>query len=144
MPIYIMEESVPRKHNKAARDALADNLSRLLKSKKMSQAVLSKKSGIAQRTISNMVRTTETGSVSLSSIEAVSEALNIDAWSLLIPDMKVEHLVERLAGKITDHLPDIDDQLSVLNLIRTAENEARICEAVAAYDVGKLQVKKES
>lgn len=74
------------------REILAANIRLLIAADSLSQDQLAKKSGLGQRTISNLIRP-ETGHMPrIDVIERLADALRVEAWRLLLPDMTVELL----------------------------------------------------
>lgn len=73
---------------------LATNLSHFMKEKKLSQAELGRKVGVAQRTIGNYMnpelrdpvgKTGKPRSAKLSELELIAEGLGVEVWELLRP-----------------------------------------------------------
>src|SRR5581483_234238 len=77
----VMEKKTPR-------EVLADNLTRLMEHKKLSQHGLRTLSGVPQTTIGRIVRAEHGASVDL--LEPIGKALVFEPWMLLYPELDVE------------------------------------------------------
>jgi transcriptional regulator with XRE-family HTH domain len=66
------------------RKALSENVKRLRLARKWNQTTLGQKAGVAQ-TLVSYVESPEGKSPTLETIEALAGALNVPAWTLLIP-----------------------------------------------------------
>ncbi len=67
------------------RDSLARNLDLLMKLRGWDQPELKRRSGVAQKTISNMLN--KKVSAQLDNIGKVAGSFNLDAWHLLLPNL---------------------------------------------------------
>jgi transcriptional regulator with XRE-family HTH domain len=63
----------------------AENLSNLMRDHGVNQSELARRSGVAQKTISNIVRTQH--SVQIDNLSKLSCALGVPGWSLLVPGL---------------------------------------------------------
>ena len=68
------------------RAALAANVRTLMAAVGWSQVELSRRSGVAQRTISNLLRP-ETGSTTVETVTALAGAFGVEPWALLVPGL---------------------------------------------------------
>lgn len=111
------------------RRALSSNVSVLMLSKGWKQPQLAQHAGIAQTSVSNIVRPDSGKSPTLSSIQAVAVAFRVPPWMLLIPDIPPTLLKSR------------DLQKLVASFIRLekagAEQVARVAEAEARYQINR-------
>ena len=71
------------------RRAVAANVKLLMEAAGWNQTQLAEKSGVAQRTISNLLRP-ETGSSTIETVAAVAAALGTEAWVLMLDDITPE------------------------------------------------------
>ena len=85
------------------RKALANNLKMLIDHYDLSQKDLESKSGVSQRTISNMVRHDSGHCPSIENVEAVARAFRLKTWQLLIPNAPLEILLNTTIEKIVDN-----------------------------------------
>jgi transcriptional regulator with XRE-family HTH domain len=105
----------------ATRETLARNLRALMDEAKWNQVELSKRSGISQRQISNILRQ-ETG-CSIEHADAIAKAFGLQGWHLIMPTLRREietgalaRLVDRYAQASVEGRAAID---------RVAELESR-------------------
>lgn len=111
------------------RRALARNVGELMRIKDWRQPQLASHAGIAQTSVSNIVRPESGRSPTLANIEAVASALRVPAWMLLIPEIPSSLLGSRDLPKLID---------SFLRLEKSgAEQVARVAEAEARYQVSR-------
>jgi len=73
------------------RAALAASVRTLMGAHGWSQSDLARRSGVAQRTISNVLRP-ETGSATIETVVALAKAFQVEPWALLLPEIPVEAL----------------------------------------------------
>lgn len=71
------------------RNTLATNLAHLMDKKDWSQKKLAEVSGVAQKTISNMLNAGKPGigASTLDKVEAVAKAFGLEGWHLLMPNL---------------------------------------------------------
>lgn len=106
---------------------LSDNLRLLMDHHKQSQEDLAVKSGLSQRTISNMLTpgATKKGP-NIENISAVARAYKLETWHLLIPGQPIELLLSKSVEKLLENYTKVEKH-SRDNLDRIAENELRYC-----------------
>jgi len=62
----------------------------------LTQGKFGKKLGISQKTVSNILQADQLGRhIRSDTIDAVAEALGIDSWKLLVPDIPIDLLANR-------------------------------------------------
>ena len=106
-------------------EIIAFNVQRLMKiSGDLSQMELAKKTGISQRTISNVLKPGSIGSVTIGTIEKIAQYFKIEPYHLLIPNLPVDELqTNRLESVIQNYALSSTD--SRKNILRIAENESK-------------------
>ena len=109
---------------KKSHEAIANNLKRLMTEKKLTQTQLSDKTGVSQKTISNMINTGSVGSITTESIEKVAKFFKIEPYHLMIPDLPTEDLSNNTIEKIINYYAHATKE-SRLNIARVAELESR-------------------
>lgn len=112
-------------HRKAAL-ALADNLTRLMADRGLTQTALAKMSGVGQRTISTILDLDRSDDINptISTIQAIADCFSVPAWQMLIPNMPVDLLSDRAFGQVVQAYRDASDEgRSSIN--RVADAEAR-------------------
>ncbi len=90
--------------DKQAREILAKNIKRLMdhNNPRLTQTDLAKKSGVSQRTISNLLRPDAEISPTLANVEAVAQSFGLALWHLLVPDLPDDLLTSRSIEKVLD------------------------------------------
>lgn len=107
------------------RKALANNLKMLIDHYDLSQKDLESKSGVSQRTISNMVRHDSGHCPSIENVEAVARAFRLKTWQLLIPGAPLEILLNATIEKVVDNF--VHSTIEGRDMItRVAHREAAI------------------
>jgi len=104
---------------------LAKNVRKLMSFNNDTQVTLAKKSGISQKTISNIINADDDKSPNLKNVAAIAKAYKIQVWHLLYPNAPLDILkndtVEKLVGNY---------------VITTAQGRNAImsvCEATSSY-----------
>lgn len=112
----------------SCREAIGRNLKQLMADRDMDQVDVAKLSGVAQTTVSNLLRgaasADDTPSPNLKTLENIAAIFNIPAWVLLIPDIPLDQLKCRDLEKLVSCFLRIDADAKK-NLLRLAENELR-------------------
>lgn len=111
------------------RNALARNVSILMRAREWKQTDLATHAGIAQTSVSNIVRADSGKSPTLSSIQAVAAALRVRPWMLLIPNVPEPMLRSPELPRLIDAFLRLERQ--------GAAQVARVAEAEARYQIGK-------
>jgi transcriptional regulator with XRE-family HTH domain len=70
------------------RESLAKNVAMLLRIHNMGQSDLARKSGVNQKTISNIVH--GKNAPNLDKVDAIAKAFGLDAWHLILPNLPEE------------------------------------------------------
>lgn len=106
---------------------IANNVKRLTENnKKMSQNFLAKKTGISQKTISNILNPGSVGSITTDTIEKLANYFDLEPYHLMIPDLPVDELlIKRIEIVIENYSKLPPDGRE--NIRRIAENEMRYC-----------------
>jgi transcriptional regulator with XRE-family HTH domain len=106
--------------------ALAENLSRLMAERGMTQADLAKRSGVAQRTISTLLDASRPDEINprFSTLVAIAGHFGIPHWQLLIPDLPVDLLLSPAIGRVVSAYRDASTE-GRANISRVAEAEVR-------------------
>jgi transcriptional regulator with XRE-family HTH domain len=109
------------------RSAVARNIQRLMEAQKpdgWKQEKLAERSGVAQRTISNILNPDTGISPTLDSLEKIARAFHLPTWIIQVPDIPVEILLSRRVEKlVTSYLQANDEGRAIIE--RTAEAELR-------------------
>ena len=109
------------------KEILSNNLKLLMKNKKCTQVVLHQKSGVDQKTISNIINPDATkNGPTLVNITAVANAFGLETWHLLIKDLPIDVLLSKSLEKMVHNYVTIDKS-GRENLERIAKNEVRYC-----------------
>lgn len=107
--------------------ALRDNVARLMEHTGMSQRELAKEAGISQRAVGYLLQYKDINDrhPTTSTIEAVAQVFNLDAWQLMIPDQPLELLLSpRLKLHTKDYMEVGEDGRAAVD--RITEVEVRI------------------
>ncbi|MFA7656522.1 helix-turn-helix domain-containing protein [Acidithiobacillus thiooxidans] len=96
----------------ATKKVFAQNLASLMASRNMSQSALAQKSGVSQRTISNMLNPDYDPrySPTLNNIEKVADALGISPWQLLIEAVPTEVIASRDIEKLVHIFSTVSEE----------------------------------
>jgi transcriptional regulator with XRE-family HTH domain len=97
-------ETITKKH-------LAANLSLLMGLNDLSQGELAKRTGVSQRTISNILNpdVDPAYSPTLNNVEKVANAFKIQVWHLLLPNLPPELLASRTIEKVVENYTHVDE-----------------------------------
>ena len=118
------------KMDKNTKNILARNVRLLMEHREMRQKQLEIKSGVNQKTISNIINPNATkNGATLENIAAVAKAFNLEAWHLLVPDQPIEVLASKSMEKLVNNYAKVDSG-GRKNLDRISENEVRYCTPV--------------
>jgi len=111
--------------SKTIHEIIAENVKRLMFYKDdMKQTALAKKTGISQRTISNVLTPGSVGSITTDTIEKLAKFFNIEPYHLIIPNLPMEELLtKRIETVIECYSQSAIDGRE--NIKRIAENEVR-------------------
>lgn len=81
--------AMPAKHTRAIpRQTLARNLRFLMKREQLSEEALEKRSGVAQKTINNILN--EASAATLDTLDKIAGAFGLTAWHLIMPNLPDE------------------------------------------------------
>lgn len=109
---------------KTIHEAVAGNLSRLISHFEMTQDNIAEKTGLGQRTISNVLNPGSVGSITTKTIEALAELFRLEPYHLVIPDLPIEELLNRRIEKVISCYSQTSLE-GRQNITRIAENEMR-------------------
>jgi len=109
---------------KTSHEAIASNLKRLMAERQLTQTQLADKTGVSQKTISNMINSGSVGSITTESIEKVARFFGIEAYHLMIPNLPTEELTNNEIEKIINYYARSTRE-SRVNIARVAELESR-------------------
>ena len=104
----------------ATRDTLANNLRALMNEFAWNQVELSKRSGVSQRQISNILRR-ETG-CSIEHAEAIAKAFGLEGWHLIMPTLRRDLKTGAVAKLISNYAEATDAGRAAID--RVAELES--------------------
>ncbi|MGH8073682.1 MAG: helix-turn-helix domain-containing protein [Lysobacter sp.] len=106
--------------------ALAGNLKRLMDHHELSQAQLSKKAGVGQSTLSNLLDSSSPLEINprADTIERLADYFGIPSWQLLIPDLPLQLLMNQRLSKLIENYRDAPEN-GRENINRVAESEVR-------------------
>jgi len=106
---------------------IANNVKRLMEHKNgMTQAQLASKTGLSQKTISNVLKPGSVRSITTETIDQLSKFFNLEPYHLLIPNLPIEELLNRRIEKIVECYAKTN-QAGREKIQRIAENEMRYC-----------------
>jgi len=105
------------------RRAVAENVRLLMEANGYSQKRLAAKTGVAQRSISNLLRPDSGVSPTLDTMERLSDHFGIPTWQLMLPGQTIGMLQTQDLGRVIANYARADDQgREFVN--RVAEREA--------------------
>lgn len=112
--------------DKRTKMAIAENLDKLMKHHGLSQKDVEGRSGVSQRTISNILNADADPrySPTIHIIEKLAASFSLPAWQLQIPDLPIEVLTSHNLAKIVDAYSTIDQNGRDM-VSRISEAEAR-------------------
>lgn len=103
----------------------ARNLRILMEYHKDTQQLLSKRSGVSQKTISNMLNPGDSNSPNLANVALIAKAYNLQTWHLLFPNAPADILINSSIEKFVENYAHADQE--------TRDAWARVAEATAKY-----------
>lgn len=103
---------------------LARNIDLLFKYHGDTQQTQEQRSGVSQKTISNMLHPGDDKSPNLSKVAAIAAAYKLRTWHFLLPNASIEILLNSSVEKLVDNYIHIDKE-SRDTVLRVAENSAR-------------------
>lgn len=87
-PYYVPPIDSPAMANSITRDIAAKNIAMLMQRDGLTQMELAKRAGVSQKTISNMLNPGQgVNSPRLDNVTAVAQALGLELWQLLLPQI---------------------------------------------------------
>jgi transcriptional regulator with XRE-family HTH domain len=108
-----------------AKKALALNVSRLMEHHGFTQEGMAKKTGVSQRSISNLISIDSPHSPKLKTIEDVAQAFNLQTWHLLLPDAPIDMLLNSSIEKVVSNYASASQEgRDMIN--RVSDREAAI------------------
>ena len=112
--------------NVTAMQAFASNVRRLMGHLGWTQSKLEAESGVAQTTVSNLLRYGSTAEKvsTLETVEAIAKAFRVEPWKLQIPDVPIEMLLNEQLDQLMSTYATISPE-GRESIWRVAESEAR-------------------
>lgn len=102
-----MPNDYHRQMNEEAKN-FARNLSILMEYHGDDQPTLSKRSGVSQKTISNMLNPGDDRAPNLKNIALIAKAYGLQTWHILYPDAPADILINSSLEKFIDNFVHID------------------------------------
>jgi transcriptional regulator with XRE-family HTH domain len=102
----------------------------------MPQTLLAKKSGISQRTISNVINPGSVGSITTDTLEKLANYFDLEPYHLMIKDLPIEELLSKRIEKLIECYSQSTSE-GRENIKRIAENEVRYREYQPERSVNK-------
>lgn len=115
---------------KTIHEIIANNVNRLIDyndqitQTKTSQDLLAKKTGISQKTISNVLKPGSVGSITTDTIEKLAKYFKLEPYHLMIPNLPIEELLSKRIEKVIECYAQSSLD-SRENIERIAKNEMR-------------------
>jgi transcriptional regulator with XRE-family HTH domain len=109
---------------KSIHEVLSRNLRLLIEHYGISQKELEDKTGVSQRTISNVLRPGSVGSITSDTIEKIADYFQLEYYHLLIPNIPLEELLSKRIEKVVECYAQMPSE-GRENVERIAENEVR-------------------
>lgn len=106
----------------------AFNLARLMDHHKDTQTTLAAKSGVSQKTVSNMLNPGEDKAPNLDNVGLVAKRYGLQTWHMLIPNAPIDILINSSIEKLVENYVAIDKD-GRETVARVAENSARYISA---------------
>lgn len=105
---------------------LAHNLNRLMEHFEMSQQDVSRKTGVAQRTISTLTNLENPSAINprAETLERLAKCFGVPAWQLLVPELPLDLLLSRKLTKLVENYRDAPEE-GRASVDRIAESEVR-------------------
>lgn len=111
--------------NKNTHATIAANVQALMSETGVrTQKELAKKTGLAQRTISNVLNPGSVGSIRIETLDSLARFFNIESYHLMIPDLPIEELKHKRIEKVIECYAQSSPE-GRENIKRIAENEVR-------------------
>ena len=88
--------------SKTIHNIVADNINRLMDHFEMTQTLLAKKTGISQKTISNVLNPGRAGSITTNTVEKLANFFNLEPYHLLIPNLPIDELLHKRIEKVIE------------------------------------------
>lgn len=95
-----LDEDEIEQMGRDAKNIVAANVSALMEQRGWSQQELERRSGVAQKTVSNIVRTGSTGTGKLA---AIAFAFGLEPWMMLLPRAADIQQPKKLSGLMRDY-----------------------------------------
>lgn len=89
---------------------LSKNLRKLMDYYGDTQAILERRSGVSQKTISNMLNPGDERSPNLNNVALIAAAYKMKTWHLLIPDAPLDVLSSKSVETLINHYMYIDKE----------------------------------
>ena len=105
-------------------EILARNVKILMNHYDMTQDDIEKKTGVSQRTISNVINPGSVGSITTKTIEKIADYFGLEYWHLLIPNISIDELVSKRIEKVVVCYTQ-SEPAGRENIARISENEVR-------------------
>lgn len=86
----------------------ARNLRILMEYYKVNQSALSAKSGVSQKTISNMINPGDDSAPNLDNVASVAKAFGLQTWHILYPDAPIDILINKVFEKFVSNYVHLD------------------------------------
>lgn len=108
---------------KGTRAALAANIAFLMRAHGWDQTELAKRSGVSQKTISNLINPQTGISPKLDVVESVAQAFSLEAWNLINRDISAEIFKNGRLSHLVDLYAHMTKESQEI-VLRIAEHEA--------------------
>ncbi|WP_196799372.1 helix-turn-helix domain-containing protein [Thioalkalivibrio sp. ALgr3] len=110
------------------RKALANNLHLLMQHHDHSQAFLQQKTGVSQRTVSNLLNPDSPHAPTITKINAVADYYGLKGWQLLVPGQTLETLLsgKRLEHVVHSYIHADEDGRRYIERVSEKESEYRV------------------
>lgn len=113
--------------------AVSGNLRRLMEHHQVSQAQLSKRTGVGQSTLSNLLDAANPLEINprMSTLHQLSQHFQVPAWLFLVPDVPLEMLLDASLATLIEQFRKLPPS-GRANVQRIADGELRYAEIEAA------------
>lgn len=120
------------------RKALAENLGVLMRHHGHSQAYVQQRTGVAQRTVGNLLNPQSPHAPTISKINQVAEFYGLKGWQLLVPGQSLDTLLagKRLERVVTSYLHADDEGRRYIERVSEKESDYRVDPPPAEKDCG--------
>jgi transcriptional regulator with XRE-family HTH domain len=105
--IFTFSLNYHKEMNEEAKN-FAKNLRILMKHHDDTQMTLSNRSGVSQKTISNMLNPGDDNSPNLANVELIAKAYKLQTWHMLYPSAKLDILMNTAIEKFLDNYVNAD------------------------------------